>query len=171
MLVRADVLYMPVSGNFWSLHWDKLLVLVSCVEGVCATEGLCAAHALHAEQSLLRPVLGWNLQLWVGGGSYGAPEKDIQMGGLTWPMASSAAGTVQRPSPAMSPEAATGMKASASWGFLRCQSSLITDPMHMSTCNIIRCVHACNSKWTRSYAALLAFTALQTYGKHLPCGA
>ena len=56
------------------------------------------------------------------------------MGGLTWPIASSAAGTVQRPSPAMSPEAATGMKASASWGFLRCQSSLITDPMHMSTC-------------------------------------
>lgn len=63
-----------------------------------------------------------------------AAVKDMQMGGLTWPMASRAAGTVQRPSPAMSPEAATGTNASASWGALRCHSSLITEPMHMSTC-------------------------------------
>ena len=70
------------------------------------------------------------------------------MGGLTWPMASSAAGTVHRPSPAMSPEAATGMKASASWGRLRCQRSLITDPMHMSTCTAAAgFMHANEAKW------------------------
>ncbi len=54
----ADVWYMPVRGDFWFLHWVRLLVSVSCVRELCATEGLCAAYALQAEQSLLRPVLG-----------------------------------------------------------------------------------------------------------------
>ena len=61
-------------------------------------------------------------------------EKDMQMGGRSLAMARMAAGTDQRPSPAMKPEAATGTNESASVGFLRSHTSFTNAPMHMSTC-------------------------------------
>ena len=65
----------------------------------------------------------------------GAGEKDMQMGGFSFAIARTAAGTDHSPSPAMSPEAATGTNASASSGRLRSQTSFTSEPMHMSTCS------------------------------------
>ncbi len=66
--------------------------------------------------------------------NYEPGEKDMQMGGLSLAMARMAAGTDQRPSPAIKPAAATGTNESASVGLRRSHTSFTTDPMHMSTC-------------------------------------
>lgn len=57
----------------------------------------------------------------------------MQMGGFSLAIARMAAGTDQRPSPAMKPDAATGTNWSASAGFRLSQISFTSDPMHMST--------------------------------------